>query len=47
MDSVFRAYDSRTGKVLWETYLGGGVFATPSTYMAGASSLSSRPSATI
>jgi len=21
--------------VLWETYLGGGVFATPSTYMAG------------
>ncbi|HTM47225.1 MAG TPA: pyrroloquinoline quinone-dependent dehydrogenase [Bryobacteraceae bacterium] len=33
LDSVFRAYDSKTGKVLWETYLGGGVFATPSTYM--------------
>ena len=34
LDNVFRAYDARTGKVLWETYLGGGVFATPSTYMA-------------
>jgi quinoprotein glucose dehydrogenase len=29
---VFRAYDSKTGKILWESYLGGGVFATPSTY---------------
>jgi quinoprotein glucose dehydrogenase len=35
LDSVFRAYDSRSGKVLWETYLGGGAFATPCTYMAG------------
>ena len=35
LDSVFRAYDSKTGKVLWEKYLGGGAFATPSTYMAG------------
>jgi quinoprotein glucose dehydrogenase len=35
LDSVFRAYDSRSGKVLWEKYLGGGAFATPSTYMAG------------
>jgi quinoprotein glucose dehydrogenase len=34
LDSVFRAYDSRSGKVLWEKYLGGGAFATPSTYMA-------------
>jgi quinoprotein glucose dehydrogenase len=33
LDNVFRAYDARTGKVLWETYLGGGAFATPSTYM--------------
>jgi quinoprotein glucose dehydrogenase len=33
LDNVFRAYDSKTGKVLWETFLGGGVFATPSTYM--------------
>ncbi len=32
LDSVFRAYDAASGKVLWETYLGGGVFATPSTY---------------
>lgn len=35
LDSVFRAYDLRSGKVLWEKYLGGGAFATPSTYMAG------------
>ena len=34
LDSVFRAYDSKSGKVLWEKYLGGGAFATPSTYMA-------------
>ena len=33
LDNVFRAYDAKTGKVLWETYLGGGAFATPSTYM--------------
>ncbi len=35
LDSAFRAYDSRNGKVLWETDLGGGAFATPCTYMAG------------
>jgi quinoprotein glucose dehydrogenase len=23
----------KTGKVLWESYLGGGAFATPSTYL--------------
>lgn len=34
LDSAFRAYDSRSGRLLWETYLGGGAFATPSTYMA-------------
>ena len=33
LDSVFRAYDQRTGRVLWEKGLGGGSFATPSTYM--------------
>ena len=33
LDNVFRAYHAKTGKVLWETYLGGGAFATPSTYM--------------
>jgi len=33
LDNMLRAYDAKTGKILWETYLGGGVFATPSTYM--------------
>jgi quinoprotein glucose dehydrogenase len=33
LDNKFRAYDSETGKILWETALGGGAFATPSTYM--------------
>ena len=33
LDNRFRAYHSGTGKVLWETFLGGGAFATPSTYM--------------
>jgi quinoprotein glucose dehydrogenase len=33
LDNKFRAYHSGTGKVLWETSLGGGAFATPSTYM--------------
>ncbi len=32
LDSTFRAYEAKTGKVLWEFYLGGGAFATPSTY---------------
>jgi quinoprotein glucose dehydrogenase len=33
LDNVFRAYHAKTGQVLWETNLGGGAFATPSTYM--------------
>jgi quinoprotein glucose dehydrogenase len=33
LDNVLRAYEAKSGKVLWETYLGGGAFATPSTYM--------------
>jgi quinoprotein glucose dehydrogenase len=33
LDDKLWAYDSKTGKVLWETDLGGGAFATPSTYM--------------
>ncbi|HXB69591.1 MAG TPA: pyrroloquinoline quinone-dependent dehydrogenase [Candidatus Acidoferrales bacterium] len=33
LDNKFRAYDSKTGKILWETSVGGGAFATPSTYM--------------
>src|SRR5262249_21736900 len=33
LDNGFRAYDSKTGEMLWETSLGGGAFATPSTYM--------------
>jgi quinoprotein glucose dehydrogenase len=33
LDNKLRAYDSKTGKPLWETSLGGGAFATPSTYM--------------
>jgi quinoprotein glucose dehydrogenase len=35
LDSVFRAYDAKTGRVLWEKFLGGGSFATPATYEAG------------
>jgi quinoprotein glucose dehydrogenase len=34
LDDTLWAYDAKTGKVLWETNLGGGSFATPSTYMA-------------
>jgi quinoprotein glucose dehydrogenase len=34
LDSSFRAYDAKTGKLLWEKYLGGGTFATPCTYTA-------------
>jgi quinoprotein glucose dehydrogenase len=33
LDNKFRAYNSETGKRLWETPVGGGAFATPSTYM--------------
>jgi glucose dehydrogenase len=35
LDNKLHAYDSKTGKVLWQVDLGGGAFATPSTYMAG------------
>ena len=31
-DHKFRAFDSRTGKVLWETQLETGAYATPCTY---------------
>jgi len=32
-DGMFRAFDKRTGKVLWQTALPASAFATPSTYM--------------
>lgn len=35
MDEKFRAFDARTGKVVWQTDLPGSAFATPSTYMIG------------
>lgn len=35
MDEKFRAFDTDTGKVLWEADLPGSAFATPSTYMIG------------
>jgi len=31
-DSMFRAFDKRTGEILWETQLPASAFATPSTY---------------
>jgi quinoprotein glucose dehydrogenase len=34
-DERFRAFDKRTGKVLWETALPAGGYATPATYEAG------------
>jgi quinoprotein glucose dehydrogenase len=34
-DEKFRAFDKRTGKVLWETSLPAGGYATPATYEAG------------
>lgn len=34
LDNIFRAYDQRNGKVLWEYELAGGGYATPSTYEA-------------
>lgn len=34
-DEMFRAFDARTGKVLWETKLETGGYATPATYMVG------------
>ena len=33
-DGMFRAFDKRTGEVLWETKLPAASFATPATYMA-------------
>jgi glucose dehydrogenase len=33
LDSMLRAYEAKTGKILWETYLGGASLATPTTYM--------------
>ncbi len=34
-DEMFRAFDQRTGRVLWETKLPAGGYATPATYLAG------------
>ncbi|CAM3295848.1 PQQ-binding-like beta-propeller repeat protein [Aquirufa ecclesiirivi] len=34
-DGKFRAFETKTGKLIWETYLPAAGFATPSTYMAG------------
>jgi quinoprotein glucose dehydrogenase len=33
-DGMFRAFDKKTGKLLWETQLPAAGFATPSTYQA-------------
>jgi quinoprotein glucose dehydrogenase len=35
LDNVFRAFDQKDGRVLWEHEMSGGAFATPATYMAG------------
>jgi quinoprotein glucose dehydrogenase len=32
MDERFRAFDSASGKVLWEFQLDAGAYATPATY---------------
>lgn len=34
-DEMFRAFDKKTGEVLWQTKLPAGGYATPSTYSAG------------
>jgi quinoprotein glucose dehydrogenase len=34
-DEMFRAFDRRTGKILWQTRLPAGGYATPATYLAG------------
>ena len=34
-DEMFRAFEQRTGKVLWKTKLPAGGYATPATYLAG------------
>jgi quinoprotein glucose dehydrogenase len=33
-DRRFRAFDAKTGKVIWETQLDAGAYATPITYRA-------------
>jgi len=33
-DEMFRAFDRRTGKLLWQTKLPAGGYATPATYLA-------------
>lgn len=35
MDEMFRAFDARTGQVLWQAKLPAGGYATPATYSAG------------
>jgi quinoprotein glucose dehydrogenase len=34
-DEKFRAFDKDTGKILWETKLPAGGYASPSTYQVG------------
>ena len=34
-DGMFRAFDKKTGKLLWETMLPAAAFATPATYQVG------------
>jgi quinoprotein glucose dehydrogenase len=34
-DEMFRAYDKKTGKLLWETKLPAAGYATPCTYAVG------------
>ena len=34
-DEMFRAFDKATGKILWQTKLPAGGYATPATYLAG------------
>jgi len=34
-DGKFRAFDKKTGKMLWETTLPAAGFATPATYQVG------------
>ncbi len=38
-DEMFRAFDQRTGKVLWQTQLPAAGYATPSTYMVNGQQL--------
>ena len=34
-DEMIRAFDEQTGKLLWQSKLPAGGYATPTTYMAG------------